>query len=153
MHVMRPLYVVLALAAVIFIARTFFVPEGFGIHERGYIYGWYRQANVEEWKAVPVKYRGKESCKACHAGQEQKVGASRHKMIECENCHGPALAHPSNPPKLNLDRTRELCLRCHTHLAYPTSQRSEIKGIDPDQHNSGLECVRCHNPHEASKPH
>jgi len=149
---MRPLYVVLALVAIILVARTFMVPEGFGIHERGYMYGWYREGNIAEWKAFQAKYQGKEYCRDCHDEQEKQVLSSPHKTIECENCHGPALEHPSDPPKLPLDRTRGLCLRCHTYLPYPTSKRSEIKGIDPDQHNTGLECAGCHNPHQASKP-
>ncbi len=152
MHVLRPLYVVLALVVIILAARTLFVPEDFGIHERGYMYGWYRAGNPAEWKAVKVKYQGKEYCRDCHADEEKQVLSAPHKAIECENCHGPALEHPSDPPKLTLDRSRGLCLRCHTYLPYPTSKRSEIKGIDPDQHNPGLECAGCHNPHRASKP-
>jgi len=152
MHVWRPLYVVLALIGLVLIARTLIVPQDFGVHERGYMYGWYRSANVEEWKAFKVKYHGKEYCRDCHGEEEQQVSASPHKIIECENCHGPALDHPADPQRLILDRSRDLCLRCHTYLAYPTSKRSEIKGIDPDQHNPGGECAGCHNPHEASKP-
>jgi len=152
MHVLRPLYVVLAVAGIILIARTFFVPKDFGIHERGYMYGWYRTENVEEWKAVKVKYQGKEYCKDCHGEQGRQILSSRHKIIECENCHGPALEHPAEPTKLLIDRTRELCLRCHTHLLYPTSKRSEITGIDPEEHNPSEECAGCHNPHQASKP-
>jgi predicted CXXCH cytochrome family protein len=152
MHVLRPLYVILIVAAIVLIARTLLVPDDFGIHERGYTYGWYRQTNVEEWKAFKAKYRGKEFCTACHAEQGQEVVSSPHRIIECENCHGPAIGHPPDPPKLTIDKTRELCLRCHAYLPYPTSQRSEIKGIDPDRHNTGLACVLCHNPHEASKP-
>ncbi len=153
MHVLRPLYVFLGVAAVIFIARIFVVPGDFGIHERGYMYGWYRTGNLDEWNAVKVKYQGSEYCRDCHAGEEKQIHSSPHKMIECENCHGPALEHPSDPPKLAIDRSRGLCLRCHTALAYPTSKRAEIKGINPDQHNPGSECAGCHNPHEASKPH
>ena len=152
MHVLRPLYVVLALVAIILVARTFMVPEDFGIHERGYMYGWYREGNIAEWKAFQAKYQGKEYCRDCHDEQGKQILSSPHKTIECENCHGPALEHPSDPPKLTLDRTRGLCLRCHTYLPYPTSKRLEIKGIDPDQHNTGLECAGCHNPHQASKP-
>jgi len=152
MHVLRPLYVVLTMVAIVLIARTLFVPDDFGIHERGYMYGWYRQANVEEWKAVKVKYQGKEICAACHSQIAQKNLSSPHRIIECENCHGPAVGHPLDPPKLTIDKTRGLCLRCHASLPYPTSQRSEIKGIDPDRHNTGLPCGLCHNPHEGSKP-
>ncbi len=152
MHIWRPLYVVLALVVLVLIARTLIVPKDFGVHEQGYMYGWHRKANVEEWKAVKVKFQGKEYCQDCHDEKEQQLSASPHKIIECENCHGPALDHPTDPQKLSLDRSRDLCLRCHTYLSYPTSKRSEIKGIDPDQHNPGGECVGCHNPHEASKP-
>jgi predicted CXXCH cytochrome family protein len=152
MHVLRPAYVVLAVVAIILIARTFWIADDFGIHEQGYMYGWYRQSNVEEWKKVSVKYLGRESCAGCHAGQSQKVAGAKHKAIECENCHGPALSHPDDPRKLVLDRSRQLCLRCHARLLYPTSQRSEIKGINPDQHNPGLQCAMCHEPHEASRP-
>lgn len=153
MHVLRPLYVVLILVAIIFIARIFLVPDDFGINERGYMYGWYRKANVDEWKAFTPKYSGTESCKSCHSPQEQKTMASGHKIVTCENCHGPALDHPSNPSKLGLDKSRGLCLRCHASLPYPASQRADIRGIDSERHNPGLNCVLCHNPHEASKPH
>jgi predicted CXXCH cytochrome family protein len=152
MHVLRPLYVVLAVAAVILMARTLFVPPDFGVHERGYMYGWFRKGSTEDWKAFEVRYQGKENCRDCHAEQAQQILPCPHKIIECENCHGPAVEHPSEPAKLTIDRSRALCLRCHTFLPYPTSQRSEIKGIDPGQHNPGLECVGCHNPHQASKP-
>ena len=152
MHVLRPLYVVLAVAGTIFIARTFVVPKDFGAHESGYMYGWYRKGNEEEWKAFKIKFQGREYCQSCHDGQEKQVLASPHKSIQCENCHGPAVEHPASPAKLLMDRSRELCLRCHTYLAYPTSQRSELKGIDPEQHNPGEECASCHNPHQASKP-
>jgi predicted CXXCH cytochrome family protein len=152
MHVFRPVYIVFALVGLILVARTILVPADFGIQESGYMYGWYRKANEKEWKDFALKYRGKEYCADCHAEQDQQIGSSRHQAIECENCHGPGREHPSDPPKLDLDRTRELCLRCHTFLAYPTSKRSEIKGLDPDRHNPGAECVACHDPHRAAKP-
>ncbi len=152
MHVLRPLYVFLALAAVIFLAGTAVVPRDFGIHERGYMYGWFREGNIQDWKNVQPKYRGRDDCRDCHAGAAQEVQSSPHKIIECEDCHGPAREHPSEPPKLSIDRSRALCLRCHAYLAYPTSQRSQIKGIDPEEHNPGAECAGCHNPHQAMKP-
>ncbi len=152
MHVFRPLFVVLALGAVILAARMLVVPKDFGIHERGYMYGWYRKASEEDWKKIRVKYQGGDYCKDCHAEPFRQHLSSPHGIIECENCHGPASDHPSNPQKLSIDRSRELCLRCHTHLLYATSKRAEIRGINPDGHNVGLECVGCHDPHRASKP-
>ena len=56
--------------------------------------------------------------------------------------------HPKNPKKLQIDRSRGLCLRCHAYLPYPTSGRAKIKGIDPDKHNANIECVQCHDPHK-----
>jgi predicted CXXCH cytochrome family protein len=73
-----------------------------------------------------------------------------HAIIPCEDCHGPATDHPSDPPKLAIDKSRGLCLRCHSSLPYPTSGRSQIRGIDPDTHNPDVECVMCHNPHKPS---
>lgn len=60
MHVFRPLFVIAAFVAIILIARVFFIPDDFGVHESGYMYGWYRLSNVDEWKNVAVKYRGGE---------------------------------------------------------------------------------------------
>jgi len=152
MHVLRPLYVVMALVAAILAARMLVVPKDFGIHGSDYMYSWYRKASEEDWKAFKVKYQGRDYCKDCHPDPYQQLRSSPHKVIECENCHGPAIDHPSNPPKLSIDRSRELCLRCHTYLPYPTSKRAEIRGLDPDRHNPGLECAGCHDPHRASKP-
>lgn len=152
MHVLRPLYVVLALVVLILAARTLVVPKDFGIHGKGYMYSWHRKANEEDWKNIQVKFQGRDYCQDCHAEQFQMLRSSPHTIIECENCHGPAIDHPSDPQKLPIDRSRELCLRCHTFLPYPTSKRAEIKGIDPDVHSPGLECAGCHDPHRASKP-
>lgn len=146
-HVLRPLMVVIGMVALILLARVFYVPEDFGIGERGYMYGWHRGGNVEEWKKFKVKYQGKEYCKGCHTGMYDSISKTPHRNIQCEDCHGPAVDHPLNPSKLTLDRSRAQCLRCHFPLPYPTSDRSKIRGIDPDKHNSGTECSACHNPH------
>jgi predicted CXXCH cytochrome family protein len=69
-------------------------------------------------------------------------------MIPCENCHGAALSHPEKPEKLFIDRSRDLCIRCHALLFTPSSDRSAIPGIDPDTHNAEIECAECHDPHD-----
>ncbi len=146
-HVLRPLMVTLGIVALILIARLFYVPKDFGIGERGYMYGWHRAGDEEYWKNFKVKFMGSEYCKDCHDKNYSSVKNSPHKNILCEDCHGPAVDHPSDPPKLTIDRSRALCLRCHFPLPYPTSGRSKIKGIDPETHNVGMECAMCHNPH------
>ena len=149
-HVFRPLLVVIGLVVIVLVIRPFYVPKDFGVHERGYMYGWYRNSNIEDWKKVTVKYQGKEYCTTCHPDKTESIDRTPHAIIQCENCHGPALEHPSDPPKLAVDRSREQCLRCHAKLVYPSSGRAQIRGIDPDKHNPDVECVMCHNPHKPS---
>ncbi len=146
-HVFRPLFVVLGIVVLILLARIVIVPKDFGIHARGYMYGWHRKGNEEDWKNFKVKYQGKEYCKDCHSDKYDSINKTPHRIIQCENCHGPAIDHPSDPPKLTIDRSRALCLRCHFPLPYPSSGRANIRSIDPEQHNPGMECCTCHNPH------
>ena len=51
-HVFRPLFAVIGIIVLVLAARIFYVPKDFGVHERGYMYGWYRQGNIEDWKKV-----------------------------------------------------------------------------------------------------
>lgn len=148
-HVFRPLLVVIGLVVIVLIARFFYVPSDFGSHERGYMYGWHRKGNEDEWKAFKVKYQfNNEYCKDCHGDKYETLMRSPHAVINCENCHGPAVEHPSDPAKLKIDKSREQCLRCHYPLPYPTSGRANIRGVDPQKHNPGVECSMCHNPHK-----
>ncbi|KIH77631.1 Cytochrome c3 [Geoalkalibacter ferrihydriticus] len=150
-HIWRPLYVVLALVVVILIGRAFYVPKDFGVHGgEGYMYGWYRASNVEEWKEFPSLYRSMTYCADCHMDKTDLAPTSMHGAIQCENCHGPALNHPEDPVQLTIDRSREQCLRCHARLPYPGSDRGKLSGIEPDEHNPGMSCVDCHDPHNPS---
>jgi hypothetical protein len=146
-HVLRPLLVVIGIVILILLARTVLVPKDFGIGQRGYMYGWHRHGNEEDWKNFKVKYMGKEYCKDCHTDKYDSINKTPHKIIPCEDCHGPAIDHPSDPPKLAIDKSRAQCLRCHYPLPYPTSGRAKLRGIDPDKHNPDIECSTCHNPH------
>lgn len=150
-HVWRPLYIALAIVVLILVARTLLVPSDFGVYERGYMYGWHRKSNEAEWKVVKVKYRTGESCKSCHQDKYDDIKSSPHATISCENCHGPSLGHPEDPPTLKIDRSRELCVRCHYYLPYKTSQRGKIKGINHLTHHPEAECVLCHYPHNPKR--
>jgi len=144
--------VFLGLAGLILVIRIILVPADFGIHEQGYLYGWYRKSNEQEWVNLAIKYQGRGYCQDCHGEPYKSILSSPHRGIECENCHGPAGDHPTNPLKLKKNTGRDLCLRCHSYLAYPTSKRSEIKGIDAEKHNPSGACASCHDAHKASKP-
>jgi predicted CXXCH cytochrome family protein len=146
-HVWRPLFVALAVVATILCMRLVLVPDDFGIHEQGYMYGWHRKGNETDWKNVKVKYRTTAYCINCHKDKYQDIKDSPHAAIMCENCHGPALGHPQDPRTLEINRGRELCVRCHFKLPYPNSARGGIKGINPATHHPEAECVLCHYPH------
>lgn len=141
----------LGLVAVILLLRVFLVPNDFGIQERGYMYGWHRSSNEEEWKKVPVKYRGSDGCKECHEEHYTLLKASPHADIQCENCHGPRREHPDHPEKLSIDTSRSLCLRCHQRLPYANSPRGKLPAIEGARHHGGKDCVRCHNPHDPTQ--
>lgn len=147
-HIWRPLFVVLGIVVLILIARQFLVPKDFGIHERGYMYGWYEKSDEEYWKNIAVKYKSSEYCKDCHSDKYSMIMQTPHAIIQCEGCHGPAMEHPADPPKLAIDKSRAQCLRCHYPLPYHTSGRADIRGIDPEKHNPDIECSMCHNPHK-----
>jgi len=154
-HIFRPLIVFIGIVLLVLAVRLVLVPKDFGIGQRGYMYGWHREGNVEDWKKIPVKYQGKEYCSGCHSDKVDSINKSPHKNIQCENCHGPAgtpegVLHydADKMPKLEIDKSRAQCLRCHYPLPYPTSERSKIRGIDPDKHNPDIECSMCHNPHK-----
>jgi len=57
----------------VLIARWLVAPKDFGVHERGYMYGYYRKSNEDEWKAFKVKYRSSEYCKDCHSDKYSSI--------------------------------------------------------------------------------
>jgi predicted CXXCH cytochrome family protein len=147
-HIWKPLYVVIGIVVAFLVVRSLYVPSDFGTGERGFRYSYHRKSNEDEWKAMKIKFKTSEYCKDCHSENYAGHMKSRHAVVECENCHGLAIEHPDNPPKLAIDKSRNLCLRCHSKLPYPTSGRALIRGIDPEKHNPDIECVMCHNPHK-----
>jgi hypothetical protein len=147
-HVLRPLWVAIALVASVLIARVFLVPDDFGVHGDSFTYNFYRLSNVQEWKDFPAKYQGRERCARCHEENAEAVAASKHANMQCENCHGPGAGHPEQVKKLPIKAEREHCLRCHEHLPYPSSQRAALPGIDGATHGKQRECRKCHDPHQ-----
>ena len=146
-HVLRPLWLVLAAIALVLIIRHFLVPDDFGVHGKSFTYNYHRLGNVDEWKNFKAKYKGREYCQECHDENVAATNASKHRLIQCENCHGPALDHPDDPEKLTIDPSRDLCLRCHASLAYPDNPRARIKAIEPAKHNVDAASIECHDPH------
>ncbi len=147
-HVLRPLFVIIAIVVGILFTRTLLVPGDFGVYERGYMYGWHRKSNDEEWKTVRVMYKTAKVCWGCHEDKYEDIKGSAHGSIRCENCLGPNYDPPNDPLGLSLDRRRDLCIRCHTYLPSQTSVRGSIPGIHPEPRYPQAECVLCHIPHK-----
>lgn len=136
-------------------ARMIIAPS-FTAANNDYRYQWHRVANEQEWKDFKIKYRGEAYCRDCHADQSEKVVESVHAKVQCESCHGPAIDHPDDPKKLNVDRGRGLCLRCHSSLPYRPANYAELskgqmqlKMVKAEEHNPGVNCVDCHDAHRA----
>lgn len=147
-HVLRPLWVAIGAVLLVLLIRAIVVPSDFGVNGRNFTYGFHRLGSINDWKNVKVKYRGREYCQECHEEQVTANQDSPHRRIACENCHGPAQSHPDDPAALTIDRSRELCLRCHARLDYPGNPRLTIRrAIIPESHNPGQLCRDCHNPH------
>ena len=146
-HVFRPLFAALALVALILTARQIMVPSDFGVQGDSFTYNFHRASSVTEWKNFPVSYKGSQYCAECHDENTESIARSKHSIIQCENCHGPAMNHPDDPEALTIDKSRDLCQRCHAELPYPGSHRKDIPSMSPDEDDPEKTCVDCHNPH------
>ena len=135
---------------------TTIIAPSFKAVEGNYMYQWHRVDNESEWHDFQVKFQGSEYCRDCHPDMYKNVKASKHALVQCENCHGPAVKHPESPQKMVIDQRRELCLRCHSYLPYRPKEYAGLskgpipmKMQNPDEHNPGIECVTCHDVHSA----
>ncbi|MFU8818488.1 MAG: cytochrome c3 family protein [Desulfurivibrio sp.] len=136
-------------------ARKLVVPS-FAAVDGDYRYQWHRVDNQQEWRDWPVSHRGKSYCQGCHAPQYRMLLDYGHAQLQCESCHGAAGEHPMDPAKLTVDRSRELCLRCHSYLPYRPDRHAGLSGdplilkmVVPAEHHAETACTICHNVHKA----
>ena len=123
------------------VVRHFLVPESFGK------YGHYRAFSLDENAAKDIHYAGKEACTECHQEIAEGLSTDLHDIISCEICHGPGLDHADFPESVDLTRPREreFCGKCH---ALHTARSSNVvHQVDLAEHNTGKNCIDCHNPH------
>ena len=122
-HVLRPLFAAMALVALILTARALMVPSDFGVHGKSFTYNFYRAGAVSDWKNFPVSYKGSNYCVECHNENAESIAASKHRIIQCENCHGPARAHAESggtTPTAHHDWPKaRICAQCHVHEHSP----------------------------------
>lgn len=154
-HTIRPLAAVGGFLLVGLVLRGIAVPADFGRD------GPYRAGARDDAAHVrEPRYQGAAACTECHASEHDASTRDVHRTVECETCHGPALAHVAAPKQehLKVDRTAAACLVCHRKL---TARPGPFPQIDPPEHfrlvgaKDGVACPTCHDPHQPiflSKP-
>lgn len=144
-QVIRLLIIFSILAAVLVIARLYFVPKSFGK------LGHYRADAIPAVSNVPIKYAGALVCIECHSDVSDKKNSSYHRGLSCEVCHGPANEHATAPGQVkpNVPRTRDHCAKCHNYLP---SRPTGFPQVNVFYHNPNQQCIACHNPHDPRPP-
>jgi len=120
--------------------RGVVVPPDFGR------YGHFRPAAMDEIRARPIKFAGREVCEACHSEQAEVKAKGKHAGLGCEACHGPLARHAEDPTSVTpkLPDAAVLCARCHeANSAKPKSFPQVVTA----EHSAGLACNTCHRPH------
>ena len=125
------------------IVQQLSIPKSFGA------YGFYRGDNVQEWVSMSSKYSvaGTAACSTCHGDKVTLKNEGPHTAINCESCHLAAEKHiqATFDVKPVKDSTREACLSCHEKQA--ARPEISIRQVDSSQHNLGMACITCHDPH------
>lgn len=137
---------------------------------------WKGTAHAGAWKALGTN-AGNAACQACHsvghygnADTTRQAGYvatrdARYGDVQCENCHGPGLAHATNPlptnvllPSMKVDTTAAAkagtCGECHAgaHNPYLTEWRASAHGTMPNASpRSNTACQGCHTGQGALK--
>jgi hypothetical protein len=137
----------LALAFAIFISlflvlRHYLVPDTFGE------YGHYRGASLLDNALPEIHYAGQKACLDCHQDIEDLKAQDVHIDIHCETCHGPGQKHVISADAADILKPtgREFCGKCHALNA--AKQKNAVFQIDLLKHNTGKNCIECHNPHQ-----
>lgn len=142
-HLVRAGIVLLALLVFIFIGlRVMPVPEfltEYGFHPRQ------TEANTEKWASLPIQFASSSVCVDCHQDKHDMWEKGNHRTVNCETCHGPAMAHLETGAPPTVDTARDLCGRCHAKLI---ARPSNFPQVDMVEMGGDEECITCHNPHE-----
>ncbi|MHB1654288.1 MAG: cytochrome c3 family protein [Desulfitobacteriaceae bacterium] len=113
-------------------------------------YGYYRGDNVTEWISMDQSYAppGNTVCRKCHGQVVQATSQAEHGKLDCQSCHGPLMAHVRKPAESHpkVAGNAELCGTCHRELVGRTKE--QIATVKVGEHSGGLDCVRCHHPHQ-----
>ena len=152
-HVIRLCIFLIIIIVGFAIARSFFVPQSFGVYG-SYKYGYYREDSREEQAQLPELYQGTEKCAKCHEEVIDDAASGGHANVACEVCHGYWQAHNKNTKnKISKNTSVELCMRCHQEVEGRPDDFPQIKSFkvhmqeEETDFDADATCVDCHNPH------
>lgn len=119
------------------------VPEllvDFGFHSRNSV------ENEKLWASLPIQYASFSTCVNCHEEKYNLWMTGGHKVVSCENCHGPTSEHlETGKPPVVVGETKSLCSLCHAKLV---SRPSSFPQVDIVKMAGDKDCQACHDPHE-----
>lgn len=131
--------------ALFLVARSVFVPEGFG--ELGH----YRTGALADNRERKPVFAGRAACGECHEDEPARLAGGPHAKVGCEACHGALGAHAAAETDVKPARpdAAGLCLVCHRQSV---SKPAGIAQVDPKEHGDGSgTCGGCHDPHAPDK--
>lgn len=141
-HLRRLIMAFVIFITLFLIARHFLVPDTFGEN------GPYRAASLIDNANIEMHYSGQKACLDCHQDIEDLKAQDVHSTIHCETCHGPGLKHIESADATDILKPggREFCGSCH--LKNAAKRETAIAQVDLKEHNTGKNCIECHNPHQ-----
>ena len=139
-HLVRLALVLLGVLVLFLAVRAAIVPKSFGQ------FGHYRGAVLEEIRARPVSFAGRETCAICHDEVVKVKSEGKHANIGCEACHGPSSAHTEDPTTNHAVKPdpATLCVRCHES---DPARPKWFPQVSSKEHSNGMSCGDCHKPH------
>ena len=142
-HIKRAVAVLIGLLIIVFVVpRVMPVPASlvsFGFHTRN------AQQNAEKWASIPVSFVSTSVCVDCHKDQYTLWQKGNHKVVTCEDCHGPAAAHLASGAPETVNKSKDLCATCHAQLP---ARPADFPQVDLSIMGGGADCITCHDPHE-----
>jgi len=139
-HLIRMALVLVAGAIIFLLVRQAIVPKTFGQ------FGHYRAASLDDIRARPVSFAGKDACALCHDDVVKTKSEGKHAGVACEACHGPTAAHTEDPTTNHAFKPNPatLCVRCHEADSAKPKNFPQVVSKD---HAGDMSCGECHKPH------
>ncbi len=128
---------------------------------------WSRTAHASAWAGLQSSSSAQTLCEGCHTVGDKGNAVTgmagydatrdkRYEDVQCESCHGPGLAHATNPkdetvPLASIQVATDLttgCGECHSDTHHPFveewSQSRHGEGANRPQYRTRAGCDACH---------